>query len=188
MPETIYLTPSINPAYEFKYFVDCNIDGSLGTAKRNDTTGTVYFYCEGATSCSIICNGAAVVLGQTIGTNSINTECTGGVLSTGVATGTSRTISWTVTYTVNGDTRTATAYSVCWSPFYEPIGAAAYFHNNDGIGEMSELFFIACLVERCTLHNFSVNNQFRMTSANYVAPLLNQLTPLAVAGRSRLVK
>ena len=178
VPETIYLTPSVNPAYEFKYFVDCNIDGSLGTAKRNDTTGTVYFYCEGATSCSIICNGAAVVLGQTVGTNSINTECTGGVLSTGVTAGTSRTISWTVTYTVNGDTRTATAYSVCWSPFYEPIGAAAYFHNNDGIGGDVRALF-SSLAWLSGVHSIisPSTNQFRMTSANYVAPLLNQLTP-----------
>lgn len=177
VPETIYLESSIDLANKFEYYIDCNSNGSLGTAKRDDSTGTVYFYCEQATSCSITCNDAAAILGQTTGTNSIDTECTGGVLLTGVNAGSSKTITWTVTYSVNGHTRTATAYTVCWSPFYEPIGSAAYYYNNDGWGGDIRAYF-SSLAWLSGVHSIisPSTHQFRMTTPNYVAPLLNLLT------------
>jgi hypothetical protein len=154
VPETIYLAPSTTGATSFQYFVDCDTNGAL-TVSRNDTSGQIYFYCNGATSCSIVCNGATVTLGTTSGTNTINTNCTAGTLSTAVTAGTSSTISWTVTYTVNGDTRTATAYTVCWSPFYEPIGTAAYYYNTDGIGGDVERIILQLVVVSGVIHRYN---------------------------------
>ncbi|NLB36760.1 MAG: hypothetical protein GX824_05605, partial [Clostridiales bacterium] len=114
VPETIYLKPptgSGTTANTFQYYADCNTSGTL-TAVNNDTSGQVYFYCAGATSCSISYSGASsVTMGTTSGSTTINTNITAGTLSSAINVGTTATITWTVTYTVGGHTRTAKAYT-----------------------------------------------------------------------------
>ncbi len=122
VPETIYLTPSASTTSAFQYYVDCNSSGVL-TKSNVDTAGNIYFYCAGATSASISWEGASVTLGASSGTTTIDTTITAGSLSSPITAGTTSYITWTVSYTVNGDSRTAKAYSVCYAPIVSEVAA-----------------------------------------------------------------
>ncbi|MEI6579264.1 MAG: InlB B-repeat-containing protein, partial [Eubacteriales bacterium] len=134
VPETIYLTPNLNLATTFKYYVD----SSNGTSpmldnSKDKTSGNVYFYCADASSISIACAGAAVTMGANTGTTTIDTSITAGTLELGVSQAETQTLTWTATYIVNGVQLTAKAYTVCYAPRVEPIGAAARTYSNDGL-------------------------------------------------------
>lgn len=122
VPETIYLNPSDTAASTFKYYVDCETNGNLN-ANNADTTGKVYFNCAAATSCSIACEGAAVAMGANTGTNTIDTNITAGTIVAPLSPGKTSLLKWTVTYTVNGETRTAKAYTVCYAPVIDEVAA-----------------------------------------------------------------
>jgi len=133
VPELIYLTPSIaaNSALTFKYYVDCDTNGNLNTLNAK-TSGFVYFHCPTASSVYITCSGASVTLDSTSGFNTINTTVTAGTLNTGLSQGYTSTITWTATYIVNGESKTAKAYTVCYAPQVSVVASAIRTYNDDG--------------------------------------------------------
>ena len=178
VPELIYLQASAaaNSANTFKYYVDCDTSGNLSNAKA-DTAGTVYFYCANASAVSISCSGASVTLGSSSGSNTINTTVTAGTLSAGLSQGYTSTLTWTATYTVNGEQKTAKAYTVCYAPQVSVVATAIRTYNDDGTGggDKADLQAFAWIsgVHGCgTGGNYQAN-----TSGSYIlAPLLGTVT------------
>ncbi|HPS56313.1 MAG TPA: hypothetical protein PLP05_12010, partial [Sedimentisphaerales bacterium] len=135
VPEVIYLTPSLGTTSSFQYFVDCDTSGNLNNS-RNKTTGTVYFNCASAsaTNVSISVSGGSISSWSitTQNTNTFNGTINSGSVTTAQAQGVESYLTWTATYYINGEAKTATAYTCVYAPYCKPVGAAAGFNNSYG--------------------------------------------------------
>lgn len=181
VPELIYLTPSTGTANTFKYYVDSNTSGALDTTKAK-TSGVVYFNCANATAVSISCSGtSSVTLGSSSSSNgTLSTTVTGGTLSAGLSQKAVSTLTWTATYTVNGGSKTAKAYTVCYAPAIDPVATAIRTFNNDGgtgsanqyRADFQGFAYIA------GIHSFGTGgNRNARTSGTYtMAPMLGTVT------------
>lgn len=178
-PETIYLAPDTTAASAFLYYVDSDTAGNLNNNKSK-TSGSVYFNCSQATAVSISCSGASVTMGAFSGTTTINTTVTGGNLNTGIPQGTTATITWTAQYTVNGQAKTAKAYTVCYAPFTEPVATSIRTYNNDGgylspeyVADLQGWAYISGVQGYGSGGNYKAN-----ASGSYsITPLLGTVTP-----------
>lgn len=147
VPEVIYLTPHATSATVFKHYVDVNDSGTVNATTSNTSTtvnntqnstgGNLYFYAANATQVKIQCTGASITgttpaMNTFAGGTTINTTVTGGTMSTGLAPGGVSYLTWTATYTVNGENKSATAYTACYAPLVQPIGSGIRYYNNGG--------------------------------------------------------
>ena len=120
VPETLYLNASDNKTIQ--YYVDRQqaVDGAL-TASNGDTSGWLYFYCEGATSVDSLSVDTSVATISLTNTSSSTGELktlaqAGGSLKNAIAMNGVVLVPWTVTFTYNDNQYSATAYSVAYAP------------------------------------------------------------------------
>ncbi len=148
VPETIYMTPSTGESITGQYYVNNVVDSSGKVnlaAEYADTTGQISIYAPGATSMSInVVKDIGTIGEPMIGNAATSTATpyenttyamTDGYFSfdglylyldgTGLSTGVAASIKWEVTLTYSTGTVTYYAYSVLYSPWYQPVGAAA---------------------------------------------------------------
>ena len=105
VPETLYLNASDNKTIQ--YYVDRQqaVDGAL-TASNGDTSGWLYFYCEGATSVDSLSVDTSVATISLTNTSSSTGELktlaqAGGSLKNAIAMNGVVLVPWTVTFTYN---------------------------------------------------------------------------------------
>jgi|GEM_PF-1101114 len=176
VPETIYLTPSTGASTTGQYYVNNNADGSVKTAY--DTTASVSVTYPGATlkSVSAATTAAANIgaitglNGTTLGSSAV-TASSAITLGAGLNAGGTALVEWTFVFDVNGQTRTHYAYSVAYSPWYQPVGAAAKakgaYHNT----------FASSILWVSGVHGYSdgdSNSRWYIQTANFI-PMLGTI-------------
>ena len=150
VPETVYMTPSTGASTTGQYYVNNTINTDNGNivpeANAANTKGYVQLHIPGAKSYTIAVNTITSGIGDIVlteaGTTSGSFENTAidcdsnGYYSynsvgfyingTGISAGNTALAEWVFTVTMNdGSTRVYYAYSVLYSPYYQPVGAAA---------------------------------------------------------------
>ncbi|MBR5618520.1 MAG: hypothetical protein IKW76_02150, partial [Clostridia bacterium] len=125
VPEAVYLKTGEHGTQW--YLNSCGDDGQTPPALK-DTTGKLYFHCDGATDVRITSDGAVVNL-ITTGTDTIADND-----FQIVDNGKRGMITYTATYMAGGMTRTAKTYTYIYEPYRVPTGCATEAesdeHNN----------------------------------------------------------
>lgn len=152
-PETIYLNPSKKAETEmeeWQYFADDNYDGSNPTqfgapnADKAKTSGTLYFYCEAASSVTITAQDI------TNGSNSFSFVSSGGSIGETIednqvlltfsdkseSLNKNALIRWTAEYIIDGTAFQSFAYSYIYKPYVGVTGTAIAAGNEVDIQMM----------------------------------------------------
>ena len=125
VPEAVYLKTGDKGTQW--YLNSCGDDGQTPPAPK-DTTGKLYFHCDGATSVQITLFGGRMTGMNFFGTDTIADNDLQIVSDNG------DTIRYSAKYVVGGITRTAHAYTYLYEPYRVPTGCATEAesdeHNN----------------------------------------------------------
>ncbi len=163
VPETVYMTPSTGASVLGQYYVNNTITaGSYGyTLEKSPDTGYAYLglHIEGAKNFTVeittLTSGIGDVVISKKGTTEGSYEFSASsnnvfgfendfvefkdllglyISGTGLSAGQTATAEWKFTVTMNdGEVKTYYAYTTLYSPYYQPVGAAAEAQSNKGI-------------------------------------------------------
>ncbi|MCR5150165.1 MAG: bacterial Ig-like domain-containing protein [Clostridiales bacterium] len=128
VPEAVYLKTGDNGTQW--YLNSCGDNGQIPPAAK-DTTGKLYFHCDGATQIRITASGAGVVdlitaaAGDTVADNDFRIAA----VSEGLLT-------YTAVYVAGGMERTAKAYTYIYEPNRVPTGCATEAQSDEHGGNL----------------------------------------------------
>ncbi|MBQ7541524.1 MAG: InlB B-repeat-containing protein [Clostridia bacterium] len=146
VPETFYMTPSLNASSTVQYYINNTVNGTTITPdeERATTAGKIWFNVSDGTVTDLVYS----ILGTnktnvSISAGSGSTTLYGVTLDVGMNASDVRTLEWVFTCSINGVAAEYHAFTVAYAPYYTPVGAAGNAKNANAGTQMQGIAWIS---------------------------------------------